>query len=114
MPEPSIPNPHDCFFREAFTRKEVARGFFREYLPPTLVRQLNLDSLRITKDSFIEKQLQEHFSDILYTVHYRDRPVYIYLLLEHKESPLALGRLATPGLPASNLGALSQTKPESE
>ncbi len=87
MTQSSIPNPHDRFFREAFTRKDVAQGFFREYLPPTLVRRLNLDTLSISKDSFIEKALREHFSDLLYTVHYRDRPLYIYLLLEHKSHP---------------------------
>lgn len=47
MAEPAIPNPHDRFFREAFTRNEVARGFSREYLPPTLVRRLNLDTRAI-------------------------------------------------------------------
>ncbi len=65
----------------------MAQGFFREYLPPTLVRRLNLDTLSISKVSFIEKALREHFSDLLYTVHYRDRPLYIYLLLEHKSHP---------------------------
>ncbi len=87
MANTSIPNPHDRFFRESFTRKEAARGFFREYLPPSLLRQLDLQTLHIAKDSFIEQELREHFSDILYTVQYHNAPLYLYLLLEHKSHP---------------------------
>ena len=37
-----IINPHDGFFRETFGRKEIAASFFQEYLPPQIVRQLDL------------------------------------------------------------------------
>ena len=87
MTDPSIPSLHDRFFRESFARKEVARGFLREYLPPALVRRLDLDTLQIAKNSFIEKELREHFSDLLYTMRYRDKPLYVYLLFEHKSYP---------------------------
>jgi predicted transposase/invertase (TIGR01784 family) len=83
----TLPNPHDRFFRETFSRLEIARGFLEAYLPPQIAGGLAFETLAIAKDSFIEKELQEHFSDLLYTVQYREAPVHIYLLLEHKSHP---------------------------
>jgi predicted transposase/invertase (TIGR01784 family) len=36
------------------------------------------------KESFIDKELSEHFSDILYKIKLSEKPCYIYLLFEHK------------------------------
>ncbi|MFM8332359.1 MAG: Rpn family recombination-promoting nuclease/putative transposase [Candidatus Methylumidiphilus sp.] len=86
MSEP-LNNPHDCFFRETFSRREVAEGFLRGYLPPDIVDGIAWESLEIAKDSFIEKALRNHFSDLLYTARWRGRTVKIYLLVEHKSHP---------------------------
>ncbi len=45
---------------------------------------IDLESLVIQKESFIEKKLQAHFSDIIYNVRIKDREAYLYLLFEHK------------------------------
>jgi len=78
---------HDRFFRETFSRREVAEGFLRGYLPPAVAEGVAWDTLEIAKDSFIEKALRHHFSDLLYTVRHRDREIKIYLLVEHKSHP---------------------------
>jgi len=82
-----VTNPHDSFFRETFGRKEIAAGFLKEYLPDQLVQKIDLESLNIAKDSFIEKELQHHFSDLLYSVSYGKGQLYLYFLFEHKSSP---------------------------
>ncbi len=82
-----IPDPHDTFFREAFSRREVAEDVLREYLPPNLAAGLDWTTLAITKDSFIEKALRKHFSDLVYNARHGQRNIKIYLLLEHKSSP---------------------------
>jgi predicted transposase/invertase (TIGR01784 family) len=82
-----IPDPHDSFFREAFSRAEVAEAALREYLPPAIANGIDWASLAISKDSFIEKALRKHFSDLVYSARYGGRDVKIYLLLEHKSSP---------------------------
>ncbi len=79
-----ITNIHDKFFQETFTRQEIAGSFLRHYLPKSLLRQTDMETLAIVKDSFIDKELREHFSDILYTVQFRDIRLCIYLLFEHK------------------------------
>src|SRR5690554_7109719 len=77
-------NPHDKYFRESFSRKETVRSFIRQYLPSGVCRQLDLNKLEIVKDSFVDKELSEHFSDILYKTVISGKQSYLYLLFEHK------------------------------
>src|SRR5690554_1920603 len=77
-------NPHDKFFKESFSRKEVASSFIKEYLPEKICRKLDFKTLTILKDSYIDKELAEHFSDILYSIQFSGKQTYIYLLFEHK------------------------------
>jgi predicted transposase/invertase (TIGR01784 family) len=81
-------NPHDKFFKESWSRQEVARDFLSYYLPAKIVDLLDIDSLELSKDSFVDTELREYFSDLLYKVDLRDgRAVYVYVLLEHKSYP---------------------------
>lgn len=80
----SLNNPHDKYFRESFSRKETVRSFIRQYLPSGVCRQLDLNKLEIVKDSFVDKELSEHFSDILYKTVISGKESYLYLLFEHK------------------------------
>ncbi|MCB8942799.1 MAG: Rpn family recombination-promoting nuclease/putative transposase [Ardenticatenaceae bacterium] len=83
-----ISNPHDKFFKETFTRMEMARDFFANYLPEEITAVLNLDSLTLQSGSFVDPDLQEQFADLLYRVNLQDESeVYLYLLLEHKSYP---------------------------
>ncbi|HUM70037.1 MAG TPA: Rpn family recombination-promoting nuclease/putative transposase, partial [Chloroflexota bacterium] len=81
-------NPHDRFFKETFSRIEVARDFFANYLPEEVTAVLDLDTLELQPGSFIDPELQEQFADLLYRVELVDgRVAYLYLLLEHKSHP---------------------------
>lgn len=42
-----LTNPHDRFFKETFSRLDVARDFFAHYLPPPVAQSLNLDTLAL-------------------------------------------------------------------
>ena len=84
MSRDRLNNPHDKYFRESFSRKETVRSFIRQYLPSGVCRQLDLNKLEIVKDSFVDKELSEHFSDILYKTVISGKQSYLYLLFEHK------------------------------
>ena len=85
-----INQPHDKFFKETFGDIEIARDFIINYLPPELVQIIDIDHLTIEKDSFIENELVELFSDLLFKTHIAGSECYIYFLFEHKsyQSPL--------------------------
>jgi predicted transposase/invertase (TIGR01784 family) len=52
-----IINPHDKFFREFFSKEQEAREFLSLYLPEDVKKIIDLSTLSISKDSFIEKEL---------------------------------------------------------
>ncbi|MBE2200733.1 MAG: Rpn family recombination-promoting nuclease/putative transposase [Anaerolinea sp.] len=81
----SIQNPHDHFFRESFGRVEIARNYLEEYLPADLRRLLDLTEMTLQDGSFIDEEMKEHQTDLIYQVRLRSGEVaYIYFLFEHK------------------------------
>ena len=85
---PDVSNPHDRFFKEIFSRREVAVDFLRNYLSAEVLNCLDEETLRISKDSFIDKELAVSSSDLLYEVNLKDgSDAYVYLLFEHKSFP---------------------------
>jgi predicted transposase/invertase (TIGR01784 family) len=82
-----ILNPHDRLFKDVLSRKDAARDFLSNYLPPDLLDHIDLDTLEILKDSFVQDDLKEYFSDLLYKVSISGRSSYVYLLFEHKSHP---------------------------
>ena len=87
-----ISNPHDKFFKKVFTTRDSAAEFLRHYLPENVVGLLDLDSLEYTKDTFVDTQFKEYFSDLLFRTQLKDgSPGYVYILFEHKsyQEPLA-------------------------
>lgn len=80
--------PHDHFFRATFGRTEVASGFMQHYLPDKVSAILDLSTLRLRQDSFIDAELREHITDLLYRIDLREGgTAYVYLLFEHKSYP---------------------------
>jgi hypothetical protein len=79
-----IASPHDTFFRESFTRSEVARDFLRCELPAALLAELDLATLTIGKDTYVASDLRTAYSDLVYRIAYRGEALNVYLLFEHK------------------------------
>ncbi|KAF1083697.1 hypothetical protein SPSYN_03154 [Sporotomaculum syntrophicum] len=82
-----IQNPHDKFFKKTFGDVDVAGNFLDNYLPQNIVDIIDMDTLEPQKDSFINNELQESFSDLLYKVNINNREGYLYFLFEHKSYP---------------------------
>ncbi|MCP4153493.1 MAG: Rpn family recombination-promoting nuclease/putative transposase, partial [bacterium] len=78
--------PYDGLFRDFFDDKEVAASFMKEYVPGKINRHFDFDTLTISKDTFIDKELARHASDVLYQIEYKQKPLLVYLLFEHKSA----------------------------
>ena len=85
--EEKIQNSHDSLFKETWSNRTNAKAFLENYLPKKVLSIVNLDSLEICKDTFIENDLKNYYSDMLYKVTIEDVPGYIYFLFEHKSYP---------------------------
>lgn len=79
-----IENPHDKFFKETLGSIEVVKSFLLHYLPSEIIKIIDEDTLSPEKDSFIDKELKERFSDLLFSANIYGREGYIYFLFEHK------------------------------
>ncbi len=78
-------SPHDKLFREVTSDLENARSILENNLPKPVLDLMDLKSLEISKDSFIEKELADYYSDMLYRVKLTDGGEgFVYLLFEHK------------------------------
>lgn len=81
-------NPHDTFVKRIFSDPETARGLVASKLRGEIVAILDMDSLVLAEGSFVDEELRESHSDLLYSVSFRDgRTGLIYILLEHKSAP---------------------------
>ena len=82
-----IQNPHDKFFKKTFGDVAVAKDFLNNYLPQKIIGIIDIDTLEPQKDSYINEDLKEGFSDLLFKANINNREGYLYLLFEHKSYP---------------------------
>ncbi len=92
-----ITSPHDKLFKNTWSNLEAAHSFLSHYLPEKVLKFIDLNTLEISKDSFVEKELKEYFSDILYKIDLDGESGYIYLLFEHKSHVDKLAHLQLLG-----------------
>ncbi|MCK8825652.1 Rpn family recombination-promoting nuclease/putative transposase [Fuchsiella alkaliacetigena] len=76
--------PHDKFFKRSMERKETAKDLLEHFLSSELLAELDMDSLRIEKESFVDEELAEHFSDIVYRTNIKGKESYLCFIFEHK------------------------------
>ncbi|GAG95701.1 unnamed protein product, partial [marine sediment metagenome] len=79
--------PHDSFFHAVFSQKDNARDLVLSSLPDRIIRVLDLDSIEVSRESFVDRKLASNQSDILIKTRLRKSPVMIYILVEHKSHP---------------------------
>lgn len=82
-----LENIHDKFFRKIFSENENTRSFLQNYLPQNILNLLDLNHLHIQKDSFIDENLKNSYSDLLFKSKLKNHNSWIYILFEHKSFP---------------------------
>ncbi|WP_017347654.1 Rpn family recombination-promoting nuclease/putative transposase [Pantoea sp. A4] len=81
-------NPHDATFRLFLTDIEVARTFLEIHLPTGLRKLCDFSTLRPEPISFVDEDLQQYCSDVLYSMQNKaGNTSYIHVLIEHQSSP---------------------------
>ncbi len=90
MTNNKLHKPHDAIAKQWLSRLDVARDFLNAHLPPSIRNHCDLNTLKIEPSSFVEEDLKQLFSDLIYSLKINQHTSYIYLLLEHQSSPEAL------------------------
>ena len=83
----STPTPHDATFRQFLTQPDIARDFMEIHLPTELRAVCDLSTLKLESGSFVEDDLRQYFSDVLYSLKTTAGDGYIHVLVEHQSTP---------------------------
>jgi len=83
----STPTPHDATFRQFLSQPDIARDFMELHLPAELRAICDLSTLKLESGSFVEDDLRQYFSDILYSLKTINGDGYIHVLVEHQSTP---------------------------
>jgi predicted transposase YdaD len=78
---------HDRLFRKGLSLPRAARQCLEAWLPDSLLRHLDWNSLRTEKVPGLNAGLRESIEDVLYSVQLGERQILIYVLLEHVTRP---------------------------
>jgi len=79
--------PHDAIFRQFLAQPEIARDFIETHLPVALRELCDLNTLKLESGSFVEDDLRQYFSDVLYSLKTVAGDGYIHVLIEHQSTP---------------------------
>ncbi|XYX40636.1 Rpn family recombination-promoting nuclease/putative transposase [Candidatus Erwinia dacicola] len=85
--EKSTTTPHDATFRQFLTQPDIARDFMEIHLPAELRAICDLSTLKLESGSFVEDDLRQYFSDVLYSLKTAAGDGYVHVLIEHESSP---------------------------
>ena len=120
-----VQRPHDKLFRTVFADHGEAAALLRAHLPESLARDLRWSTLTLQDRSFVDPDLRDTESDLLFSIRRKAGapPAWLYVLVEGQvgtiESLLQAGvqwsviEEAT-GIDRDALGALKQRLQESE
>lgn len=80
--------PHDAAFRQFLAQPEIARDFMDIHLPTELRAVCDLSTLKLESGSFVEDDLRQYFSDVLYSLKTTTgADGYVMVLIEHQSTP---------------------------
>ncbi|MGE0710616.1 MAG: Rpn family recombination-promoting nuclease/putative transposase [Planctomycetota bacterium] len=80
MPQPS---PHDALVKRVFSRPDTAAPYLASVLPAELTAVLDLAALELERGTFVDPDLSERLTDLLYLVPLRgEGKAFVYVLVE--------------------------------
>ncbi|EJA0708435.1 Rpn family recombination-promoting nuclease/putative transposase [Salmonella enterica] len=81
--KPGTPTPHDATFRQ-FLTQPVLPGISWSCICRQMLRAIcDLSTLKLESGSFVEDDLRQYFSDVLYSLKTTAGDGYIHVLVEH-------------------------------
>lgn len=76
--------PHDALFKLFLRQPDTARDFLAFHLPAPIHALCDMKTLKLESSSFIDDDLRESYSDVLWSVKTEQGPGYIYCLIDIK------------------------------
>ena len=78
-------NIYDKTFKKVLSEKAEAIALAKTYFPAQLVEDLDFSTMELLPTSFVDDQMQEHVSDIIYSCQFNSgENVWVNFIFEHK------------------------------
>ncbi len=80
----------DALFKSVLEDKIAATEFLEAYLPDNVKNMLDLSTIAIERESYVDDDLKRRLSDIVYSIKHKENPkekAFIYCLAEHQSAP---------------------------
>jgi predicted transposase/invertase (TIGR01784 family) len=79
--------PHDSLFKRIMENDIAAHEFLNAYLPQEVKDIIDLNTIKVQKETYIEPNLTKRLSDIVYKLNTKDNEeAFIYVTCEHQSS----------------------------
>jgi len=79
--------PHDQLVKKVLENPIAARELMEEYLPASFKQLVDLSTIKVEKESFIEEHLTKRLSDLVLSVKTKDNEkAFVYSVIEHQSS----------------------------
>jgi predicted transposase/invertase (TIGR01784 family) len=84
-----IQNLHDKTVKETFSRPNIAKEYFKQFLPESLRNVIDIDSMTRLDTTFIQEGLEEYFADLVFQFKVKggQKELLVSFLFEHKSHP---------------------------
>jgi len=80
---------HDALIKKVIENPIAAKEFLEEYMPESFKKVVNLETIKVEKESFVEKNLTRQLSDIVLSAVTKDnQQAFIYTLIEAQVTPV--------------------------
>jgi len=77
---------HDHSYRYLFSHPELIRDLLQGFIHEPWVAELDLTTLERVNGSYVTADLREREDDLIWRVRFRDRWIYLYLLIEFQST----------------------------
>jgi hypothetical protein len=78
---------HDALFKSTFADPRNAEGALRVALPSALAARIDWSTLQLEPGSFVDEDLKDRHTDLLFSASVAGRRALLYLLYEHQSRP---------------------------
>ncbi len=92
--DPTPPDPfspaaqgNDAFFKAVYSEPGHATAFFQRHLPPAIAAAIDWTTLAVLPGSFVQSDLHQSHSDLLFSVQAGSRETLLHLIFEHQTTP---------------------------
>jgi predicted transposase/invertase (TIGR01784 family) len=82
----ALMNIHDSGYKKLFSNQTIFRQLIQTFVKADWVDELDFSSCQTVDKSFISEHYKETESDLLYKIRFREREIYLYILIATKVS----------------------------